>query len=46
MYSASQREIGEYNDRVCLEVGTKFFSSDLENQCSLLKTGISGFRLE
>ena len=27
MYSASQREVGEYSDRVSLKVGTKFFSS-------------------
>ena len=27
MYSASQREIGEYSDRMRLEVGTELFSS-------------------
>ena len=27
MYSASQREVGEYGNRMRLEVGTKLFSS-------------------
>ena len=27
MYSASQRGVGEYSDRMHLEVGTDFFSS-------------------
>ena len=27
MYIASRREVGEYNDRVLLEIGTKFFGS-------------------
>ena len=45
MYSASHREVGEYSNRMRLEVGTKFFSSYLENQCRLLETGISGFYL-
>ena len=45
MYSDSQREVGEYNDRVLLEVGTKFFSSYPECQCRLLKKGLSGFCL-
>ena len=31
MYSASQRGVGEYNDRMRPEVGTKFFSSYLES---------------
>ena len=46
MYSASQRKVGEYSDRMRLEVGTKFFSSYLESQCRLLKMGISGFFFE
>ena len=46
MYSASQREVGEYSDRVCLEVGMKFFSNHPESQCRLLETSISGFFLE
>ena len=45
MYSASQREVGEYNNRVSLEVGKKFFRSYLKSQCRLLETGISGFCL-
>ena len=45
MYSASLREIGEYNDMVRLEVRMKFFSSYLESQCCLLETGISVFCL-
>ena len=45
MNSASQREVGEYSDRVRLEVGTKFFSSYLKSQCHLLQMGISGFFL-
>ena len=45
MYSASQREVGEYNDRMLLEVGTKLFNNYLERQCHLLETGISGFCL-
>ena len=43
MYSASQREVGEYSDRMRLEVRTKLFSSYPEGQCLLLETGISGF---
>ena len=45
MYSASQREVGEYSNMMKLEVGTKFFSCYLESQCRLLETGISGFYL-
>ena len=45
MYSASLREVGEYNDRVRLEVGTKFFSNHLKSQCHLLETSILGFCL-
>ena len=45
MYGASQREVGEYSDRMRLEVRTKFFSSYLEGWCRLLETGISSFRL-
>ena len=43
MYNASQREVGEYSDRMRLEVGTKFSRSYPDSQCCLLKTGISGF---
>ena len=45
MYSASQREVGEYSNRVHLEVGVEFFGGYLEGQCRLLKTSISGFFL-
>ena len=45
MYSAFEREVGEYNDRMRLEVGTKFFSNNSECQCCLLETSISGFYL-
>ena len=45
MYSASQREVGEYSDRMRLEVGTKLFSSYLKCQCHLLEMGILGFCL-
>ena len=45
MYSASQREVGEYSDRVHLEVGMKFFSYHPKSQCRLLEAGISGFCL-
>ena len=45
MYSASQREVAEYSNRMHLEVGTKFFSSYPESQCRQLETGISGFYL-
>ena len=31
MYNVSQREVGEYSDRVRLEVGMKFFSSYFES---------------
>ena len=41
MYSASHREIGEYSNRVRLEVGTEFFSSYLEGQCCLLEKGLA-----
>ena len=30
MYSASQREVGEHNDRVHLEVGVESFGGHLE----------------
>ena len=33
------------DDKVRLEVGTKFFSSYLKSQCRLLETGVSGFCL-
>ena len=45
MYSASQRKIGEYIDRVRLEVGTEVFGGYPEGQCRLLETGISVFHL-
>ena len=45
MCSASQREVGEHSDKVCLEVGVEFFIDYLEGQSRLLKTGISGFCL-
>ena len=45
MYSASQREVGEYSNRMRLEVGIEFLSSYPEGQCRLLETGISGFYL-
>ena len=38
MYNASQMEVGEYHDRVSLEVVTKFFSDYLESQCCLSET--------
>ena len=34
MYSASKREVGEYSDRVRLEVKTEFFSSHPNSQLS------------
>ena len=40
MYSASQREIGQHDNRVCLEVGTKLLSCHTEGQCCLFETGI------
>ena len=43
MYSALQMEIGQHNDRVCLEVGMKLFSKDKEGLCCLFETGIPGF---
>ena len=46
MYRVSQREIGEYIDRMHLEVGMKFFSSYPESQCHLFEEGISGFCFE
>ena len=45
MYSASQREVGEYSNRVRLEVGAEFFSNYFEGQCHLLEMGITGFCL-
>ena len=45
MYSASQRKVDEYSNRVHLEIGAKFFGSYPEGQCRLLETGISGFCL-
>ena len=39
-------KVGEYSNRVSLEVGTEFFSCYLEGQCRLLETGISGFCLD
>ena len=46
MYSASQRKVGEYNNRVFLEVGTEFFSYYPKDQCRLLKMSISSFCLD
>ena len=45
MYSASQRKVGEYNNKVCLEVGAEFFGGCLEGMCRLLEMGVSGFCL-
>ena len=45
MYKAPYREIGEYNDRVRLEVGVEFLRNYPEGQCFLFKKGISGFGL-
>ena len=45
MYSDSQREVGEHNDRVCLEVEAEFFSGHLEGQSRLLEMSISSFYL-
>ena len=45
MYSASQRKIGEYSNRVHLEVGAEFFGGYPEGQCRLLEMGISSFCL-
>ena len=45
MYSASQREVGEHNDKVHLEVEAEFFGGYLEGQSCLLVTDISCFYL-
>ena len=45
MYSASQRKVGEYSNRVRLEVGAEFFSDYPEGQCCLLETDVLGFYL-
>ena len=45
MYSASQREVGEHNDKVHLEVGAEFFGGYPNGHIRLLKTGILGFCL-
>ena len=45
MYNTSQREVGEYSDRMHLEVGTKLFRGYPEHQCRLLEKGILGFCL-
>ena len=43
MYRASEREIGQYDDRVCLEVGAKLLSFHTKGEFFLFKTGIPGF---
>ena len=43
MYSVLQREIGQDDDRVCLEVGAKLFNNHVEGQCRLFETGVSSF---
>ena len=43
MYSASQRKVGEYSNRVRLEVGAEFVDGYLEGMCRLLEMGVSGF---
>ena len=45
MYNASQMEVGEYSNKVCLEVDTEFIGYCPEGQCRLLETGVSGFFL-
>ena len=45
MYSVSRRKIGEYGNRVCLEVGAEVFGSYPKGQHRLLETGISSFCL-
>ena len=46
MYSDSQREVGEHNDRVRLEVGVEFFGSHIEGQTACSRWGISSFCFE
>ena len=43
MYSASQREIGQHDNRVCLDVRAKLLSYHRESRCYLFETGIPGF---
>ena len=40
MCNALQREIGQYDDRVCLEVGAKLLSCHMEGECCLFEMGI------
>ena len=46
MYGGSQGDIGQHNDRVCLEVRAEFFSGHVESESCLLKMGTSCLRLE
>ena len=43
MYSASQSEIGQHDDRVWVEVGAKLLSCHIEGECCLFEMGILGF---
>ena len=45
MYSVLQREIGQQDDRVCLEVGAKLLGYHMKGQCLLFETGVLGFCL-
>ena len=35
MYSASQREIGQHDNKVCLEIRAKLLRCHMEGQCCL-----------
>ena len=43
MYSALQTDIGQLDDKVCLEVGAKLLSYHTEGQYYLFEIGIQGF---
>ena len=45
MYNAFKGKVGEYSNRVRLEVGVEFIGGYPEGQCCPLKTDILGFRL-
>ena len=45
MYSVSQREISQYDDRVRLEEGAKLLGCHVEGQCCLFEMGVLSFFL-
>ena len=43
MYIVSQMEVGQRDDKVCLEVGAKLLGYHVERKCRFFKMGVPSF---